>query len=150
MKEVFMKKKKIIIALFILIIMVLGLCIAYEKIFANNNGKYGNRLEGIEKVSIKAKQKKEIKKNIESLEISSKVELYLTGRIVKVIVTVKDDTGLDKAKETYAKLVEKLTDEQKKYFDIQVFLNKKEKDDSFPTIGYKHHNKDNVSWTKGR
>ncbi|MBP3800340.1 MAG: hypothetical protein ILA19_05110 [Bacilli bacterium] len=150
MKEVFMKKKKIIIALFILIIMVFGLCIAYEKIFANNNGKYGNRLEGIEKVSIKAKQKKEIKKNIESLKISSKVELYLTGRIVKVIVTVKDDTGLDKAKETYAKLVEKLTDEQKKYFDIQVFLNKKEKDDSFPTIGYKHHNKDNVSWTKGR
>lgn len=150
MKEVFMKKKKIIIALFILIIMVFGLCIAYEKIFANNNDKYGNRLEGIEKVSIKAKQKKEIKKNIESLKISSKVELYLTGRIVKVIVTVKDDTGLDKAKETYAKLVEKLTDEQKKYFDIQVFLNKKEKDDSFPTIGYKHHNKDNVSWTKGR
>ena len=127
MKRVFKKKRKIIIALLILIVMVIGLCIAYDKIFANNSGKYGNRLEGIEKVNVKPKQKKEIKKNI-----------------------IKDDVGLDKAKEIYTKLMEKLTDEQKKYFDIQVFLNKKGKDENFPTIGYKHHKKDNVSWTKDR
>lgn len=150
MKTVFMKKKKIIIALSILIVIVLGLCIAYEKIFANNNGKYGNRLEGIEKVNVNTKQKNEIKKNIESLEISNKVQVYLTGKIIKVIVDLKDDVTLDKAKETYTKLTEKLKDEQKKYFDLQVFLNKKSKDDNFPTIGYKHHNKDNVSWTKDR
>lgn len=150
MKTVFMKKKKIIIALSILIVIVLGLCIAYEKIFANNNGKYGNRLEGIEKVNVNTKQKNEIKKNIESLEISNKVQVYLTGKIIKVIVDLKDDVTLDKAKETYTKLTEKLKDEQKKYFDLQVFLNKKSKDDNFPIIGYKHHNKDNVSWTKDR
>ena len=150
MKRVFKKKRKIIIALLILIVMVIGLCIAYDKIFANNSGKYGNRLEGIEKVNVKPKQKKEIKKNIESLEISSKVEVYLTGRIVKTVATIKDDVELDKAKEIYTKLMEKLTDEQKKYFDIQVFLNKKGKDENFPTIGYKHHKKDNVSWTKDR
>ena len=75
---------------------------------------------------------------------------HLTGKIIKAIVYVNNDIGLDKAKESYTKLTEKLSDEQKKYFDIQIFLNKKEKDDNYPTIGYKHHNKDYVSWTKGR
>ncbi len=150
MNEIFRKKFKLIIAFIILIIIVLALCIVYETIFSNNNGKYGNRLEGMEKVSIKTKQKNEIKKNIESLQISSSVDVYLTGKLIKAIVYVNNDIGLDKAKESYTKLNEKLSDEQKKYFDIQIFLNKKEKDDNYPTIGYKHHNKDYVSWTKGR
>ena len=150
MKEVFRKKLKLIIAFAIVIVAVLAICIAYESIFANNNGKYGNRLEGIEKVNIKTKQKNEIKKNIESLEISSSVKVYLTGKILKATVVVKDDIGLDKAKETYNKVMEKLSDDQKKYFDIQIFLNKKSKDQNYPTIGYKNKNKQNPSWTKGR
>ena len=49
----------------------------FETIFSNNNGKYGDRLDGIEKVNVKAKQKNEIKKNIESLEMSTSVNVYL-------------------------------------------------------------------------
>jgi flagellar basal body-associated protein FliL len=150
MKSILKRKRKLIIALVFLIVIVLALCIAYESIFSNNSGKYGNRLEGIEKVDVKTKQKNEIKKNIESLEISTSVKVYLTGKIVKAVVVVKDDVDLGKAKESYNKLMEKLSDEQKKYFDVQVFLKKKGKDDNFPTIGYKHHAKENVSWTKGR
>lgn len=150
MKKIFKKKAKLIIALVILIVLVLALCIVYESIFANNNSKYGNRLDGIEQVNIKTKEKNEIKKNIESLDVSSSVKVSLTGKIVEVIVTVNDDVDLGKAKEVYNKVFEKLTDEQKKFFDIQIFLNKKGKDESFPTIGYKHHDKDYMSWTKGR
>ena len=150
MKEVFKKKRKLIIAFIIVIIAVLAICIAYESIFSNNNGKYGNRLDGIEAVNVKTKQKNEIKKNIESLEMSSSVKVYLTGKIIKAVVVVKDDTDLTKGKLTYDKILEKLSDDQKKYFDIQIFLSKKGKDDNFPTIGYKHHNKEYISWTKGR
>ena len=150
MKSILKRKRKLIIALVFLIVIVLALCIAYESIFSNNNGKYGNRLEGIEKVEVKTKQKNEIKKNIESLEASTSIKVYLTGKTIKAVVVVKDDVDLGKAKESYNKLMEKLSDEQKKYFDIQVFLKKKGKDDNFPTIGYKHHAKENVSWTKGR
>ena len=136
MKDIIKRKKKLIIALSICVILVLALCIAYEVIFANNSGKYGNRLEGIQKVNITKTQQKKIKDNIETLEISKSVSVYL-----------KDDVALDKSKETYVKLLEQLTDEQKKYFDIEIFLEKKVKDESFPIIGYKHHNKENVSWT---
>lgn len=147
MKDIIKRKKKLIIALSICVILVLALCIAYEVIFANNSGKYGNRLEGIQKVNITKTQQKKIKDNIETLEISKSVSVYLTGKILKTVVVLKDDVALDKSKETYVKLLEQLTDEQKKYFDIEIFLEKKVKDESFPIIGYKHHNKENVSWT---
>ena len=148
MKTILRKKRKLIIALVILVILVLALCIVYESIFANNNSKYGNRLDGIEQVNIKVKQKNEIKKNIETLEMSSNVKVSLTGKTLEVVITAKDDTGLDKAKESYTKVMEKLSDEQKKFFDVQIFLNKKGKDESFPAIGYKHHNKESISWSK--
>lgn len=147
MKDIIKRKKKLIIALSICVILVLALCIAYEVIFANNSGKYGNRLEGIQKVNITKTQQKKIKDNIETLEISKSVSVYLTGKILKTVVVLKDDVALDKSKETYVKLLEQLTDKQKKYFDIEIFLEKKVKDESFPIIGYKHHNKENVSWT---
>ena len=147
MKDIIKRKKKLIIALSICVILVLALCIAYEVIFANNSGKYGNRLEGIQKVNITKTQQKKIKDNIETLEISKSVSVYLTGKILKTVVVLKDDVALDKSKETYVKLLEQLADEQKKYFDIEIFLEKKVKDESFPIIGYKHHNKENVSWT---
>ena len=98
MKKIFKKKAKLIIALVILIVLVLALCIVYESIFANNNSKYGNRLDGIEQVNIKTKEKDEIKKNIESLDVSSSVKVSLTGKIVEVIVTIKDYIDLGKAK----------------------------------------------------
>lgn len=148
MKTILRKKRKLIIALVILVILVLALCIVYESIFANNNSKYGNRLDGIEQVNIKVKQKNEIKKNIETLEMFSNVKVSLTGKTLEVVITAKDDTGLDKAKESYTKVMEKLSDEQKKFFDVQIFLNKKGKDESFPAIGYKHHNKESISWSK--
>lgn len=148
MKTILRRKAKLIVALIILIVLVLALCIVYESIFANNNSKYGNRLDGIEQVSIKVKQKNEIKKNVETLEMSSSVKVSLTGKILEVMIDVKDDTSLDKAKESYGKVMEKLSDEQKKYFDVQIFLNKKDKDQSFPSIGYKHHNRENISWSK--
>lgn len=150
MKEIFKKKTKLMIAFGIVIVAVLALCIVYESIFSNNSGKYGNRLEGIEKVNIKTKQKNEIKKNIESLEMSSSVKVFLTGKILKVVVVVKDDTDLAKGKLTFDKVIEKLSDDQKKYFDLEIYLSKKGKDDNFPTIGYKNHNKEYISWTKGR
>ena len=48
------------------------------------------------------------------------------------------------------KVIEKLSDKQKKYFDVQIFIKKSSKDEKFPIIGYKHHNKDNITWTKDR
>ena len=46
--------------------------------------------------------------------------------------------------------IKKLKKEQKKYYDIQVFVQKSKETNEFPIIGYKHHTKDSFSWTKDR
>ena len=40
------------------------------------------------------------------------------------MITVNDDIELDKAKETAGKILEKLSDEEKKFYDVQIFVSK--------------------------
>lgn len=141
---------RLIIVLAIFIAIVFGCFIAYNSIFVNNQSKYGSRLDGINEVKIDDKKKNEIKKNIESLQITKSVSIRLSGKIIEVMITVNDDTGSDKAKETAGKVLEKLSDEEKKFYDIQIFISKTTDDAKYPIVGYKHHAKDYVNWTKDR
>ena len=141
---------KLIIVLAIFVVIVLGAFIAYNMIFVNTSTKYGSRLDGIENVRISDNTKNDIKKNIETLEITNSITIRLSGKTINVITIVKDDTEVGKAKEISGKITEKLSEEQKKYYDIQVLISKKNDDSKFPIIGYKHHTKDYYSWTKER
>lgn len=141
---------RLIIVLVIFIGLVFGCFIAYNSIFVNNQSKYGSRLDGINEVKIDDKKKKEIKENIESLQITKSVSIRLSGKTINVMITVNDDIELDKAKETAGKILEKLSDEEKKFYDVQIFVSKDTDDAKYPILGYKHHSKDYVNWTKDR
>ena len=141
---------RLIIVLVIFIGLVFGCFIAYNTIFVNNQSKYGSRLDGIDEVKIDDNKKKEIKENIESLQITKSISIRLSGKTINVMITVNDDIGLDKAKETAGKILEKLSDEEKKFYDVQIFVSKDTDDAKYPILGYKHHSKDYVNWTKDR
>ena len=66
------------------------------------------------------------------------------------IETVNDDVGLDTAKLLSSKVLEKLDEDQKKFYDIQVFVKKDTDAKDFPIIGYKQNNKESFAWTKDR
>lgn len=141
---------RLIIVLVIFIGLVFGCFIAYNTIFVNNQSKYGSRLDGIDEVKIDDNKKKEIKENIESLQITKSISIRLSGKTINVMITVNDDIELDKAKETAGKILEKLSDEEKKFYDVQIFVSKDTDDAKYPILGYKHHSKDYVNWTKDR
>ena len=42
------------------------------------------------------------------------------------------------------------TNKERKVYDVQVFIKKDGKDETFPIIGYLHHGKENFSWTRDR
>ena len=112
---------------------------------------YGNRLDGIEKVKISAQKFESIEESLENEGAIAKATVELKGRLLNVIIVLEDDTTKDTAKIFPGKVVEQLTEKQNKYYDIQVFLQKKNEDDaSFPIIAYKHHQKDGFSFTKDR
>lgn len=148
----YLKEHKVVVAavIFMLIIVVLAFFVK-EAFFTNSkNAVYGNRLDGIEKVKIDSNQKDEIIKNVEEDSAVKKATYKLQGKIINITIIVNDDIGLDTAKAVAGKVLEKIEEDQKKYYDVQVFIKKDTDAKDFPIIGYKQHSKGEFSWTKDR
>lgn len=142
MKE--LKKNKYTLIVFFIF---LGLFIVGAVVFSivmpsgNDNEKYGNRLDDIKKAGLTI-TKEETSKIVESVEKVSYVKSASTsveGRIINVIVTVKDKTSVKEAKALDKTVLASISDKQKKLYDVQLLIkNENEKAKDFPMIGYKN------------
>ena len=145
------KNKFVIIAIAVFLILVI---IAFQVVnmFFPEEGKalYGDRLEGIEEVELSDKKLSSMSSAIEDDAAVKEASVSVAGKIVEVIITVQDDTTVDTAKGLNAIVLEQLDDDEKGFYDIQIFVKKDTDAADFPIIGYKHHAKDSFSWTKNR
>ena len=140
---------RIIVGLIIVIFLVIIGIMAKNFFFPSDNEiYYGTRLEGIDKVKITDKKKEELKEHFK--DSSKKITVRLAGRIIYFDITVNDDISVDNARDMANKTLEKLSDEEKAYYDIQFIISNEKEKDHFPIIGYKHHTKQGISWTKNR
>jgi len=99
---------------------------------------YGNRLEGIEKVELTESDTSKIVKNLKDEDIVTSASTHLSGKILNVIVEVKDKTSEKKAKGLKKQAIETLTKEQLAFYDVQLFLTNENKEaKGYPIIGYK-------------
>ena len=145
------KNKFVIIAIGAFLILVI-LVFQVVSVFFPKEGKalYGNRLEGIEKVEITDSKKEQIENSLKEDSITKEANVSVAGKIIEVIVIVQDDTTIDAAKTLSTKVLNSLNENEKIFYDIQVFIKKDTDANNFPIIGYKHHAKENFSWTKDR
>jgi len=128
------------------------LVVQIKQVFFPNVSKaiYGDRLDGIEKVKITKSEQNKIKDSLKENANVEKVNIVISGKIFNVLITVKNETSLDDAKGLGATVLTNLEDKQKKFYDVQVFVQKTNDSKQFPIIGYKHHTKDDFTWTKDR
>ncbi len=146
----FIKRNKGTIIAVVVFLVVLIFVVQIFNAFLSSDEKalYGNRLEGKDAVAISKQQKEDI---ITSLKEDTKdIKVREQGRILNITITAKDDASLENAKSLGTKVLEPLKNNQKEYYDIQVFIKKDIESNNFPIIGYKHHTKDNYTWTKDR
>ena len=145
------KNKFVIIAIGIFLILVI-LAFQVVNIFFPEEGKalYGNRLDGIEAVEITDSKKGQIESSLKEDAITKEAKVSVAGKIIEVIVTVQDDTTKDAAKALATRVLDSLEEDEKAFYDIQIFVKKDTDASDFPIIGYKHHAKDAFSWTKDR
>ena len=148
----FIRKNKftiIEICCFLLLVVVL---VQVKNIFFPNMGKaiYGKRLEGIESAKVTDDKLSTVKENLGAQDSISKVSILINGKIINVMLTVGDDLGLDQAKALSDVVYQEFSPDVQKFYDFQVFIQKKNGASNFPIIGYKHHNKENFSWTRDR
>lgn len=148
----FLKEHKVVVAAVIFMLIIIAIAfVAKKTLFSNSdNAVYGNRLEGIDAVKIDSKQKKEILDNVKNDTAVKNATYKLQGKLINITIVVNDDVGVDTARALSNKVLEKLQDKQKKYYDIQVFVKKENGGKNFPIIGYKHTSKEGFSWTKDR
>ena len=143
------KHSHLIVGIVILIFLVIIAIMAKNFFFPNDQeAYYGTRLEGIDKIKISDKKKEELKENFK--DSSKSITIRLQGRIIYLDIKVNDDVSVDAAREMSNKTLEKLSDEEKAYYDIQFMIGNDKDKDHFPIIGYKHHTKQGISWTKNR
>ena len=145
------KNKFVIIAIGVFLILVI-LAFQVVNMFFPEEGKalYGNRLDGIEEVEITDSKKEQIENSLKEDAITKEASVSVAGKIIEVIVTVQDDTTKDAAKALTTRVLDSLEDDEKSFYDVQIFIKKDTEASDFPIIGYKYHAKDSFSWTKDR
>ena len=126
MKEKKRRKIKIgyIFAL-VVIVAVIGVSI-FLILPGTGSSKYGDRLEGIEKVSFNKKDQTKITDKIESNENVTKASLDIKGKIIYIIYNVKSELSLDDSKKIAEESLDAISDEVKSYYDIQYIITKKD------------------------
>ena len=152
MKKVFKLMKKhsrLIVGLIIVVFLVIIGIMAKNFFFPDDaEAYYGTRLEGIDKVKITDKHKEELKEEFK--ESSNSITVRVQGRIIYFDVKLNEGVSVDTARNLSSKTLEKLSDDEKAYYDIQFIISNDSDKDHFPIMGYKHHTKSGISWTKNR
>lgn len=148
----FYKNNRVYVILMVIsIVCILSILIGIIVYFVGQSSKdpYGSRLEGIEAVEIKEDRLTEIENVVKENELVTKVNTNIQGKIIYVVVTLSDGTPTD-AENISVKAMEKLSEEEKAFYDIQFMFSSTSKSDDnvFPLMGYKKASSTAISWTK--
>ena len=109
---------------------------------------YGSRIEGKSAIEISNETVNAVKEGLK--DRTSSVNIRVAGKIVEISIKANEDVSLEDAKNLGKKALESFSDEEKKYYDFQIFVENENNTAQFPIIGYKHKTKENISWTRDR
>ena len=148
----FLKKNKRTVIVIICCLVLTIILFALKLTFFPNEAKaiYGDRLNGLNETRIKNSDLEQIESNLKEKEGIEKISTSTSGRILNVIITVKEDVSLESVKSFPDEIDKALDESQKKAYDVQVFIKKNKEDDKFPVLAYRHQGGDHYSFTKDR
>ena len=136
----------IIIALGFILFLIL-LIIFFQMLIGGSSDKYGNRLDGIDKVKISNETFEGVKKEVTDTELTEDVSTRVQGKIVYTTITLKSDTSKDKAKEIASATLDNYSEDELKFYDFSFFLKWKGEEGDTVVTGNKHHSLDSITWT---
>lgn len=146
----FIKKHRIgLIVTGVILVLVILMFFGIKNAFFSNMGQsvYGNRLDGIEKYPIDDAVIKDIETTLKDTGNISSFKYELKGRLMNFIIEVNADVDLTTSRAFADKIAEKLSEDIKSFYDIQVYLTCIDKESElYPTIGYKHKTSVGFKW----
>ena len=150
MKKMYKENKTLFIILLIALICIIisGALLFKYFYFGNGQSKYGDRLKGIEEVTITDEHKDEVIKSIEEDEKVINSDLFVTGKIIYIKINFESSATLPEAQSVAVKSLDKFSDEEKGFYDISYTLYQEanEAGDGFRIMGAKNVNGTNLVW----
>lgn len=145
-----LKENKLLLAVIIMAAIIVISIITVIIMITSGGGhdEYGNRLSGIENYAVGENQISDLKSTISSFDSVKNVDYRLQGRVVNITIELDNNIALDTAKEYANKTLEYFDEDQKGFYDIQVFLTTKEESETYPVIGYKNKTSNELVWKK--
>ena len=144
----FIYKYRIFLAiLFVIVMGVFGFLIVKSYLKPDDEKVvYGNRLDGIDDVSITKEKKNKIIESVKEKENITNVNISLQGAIINISITAeKESNTIDVMKEIGKEILTQFTEKELKFYDIQFFI--KNVDNNYNMIGYKNKNSESIFWT---
>ena len=147
----FIKKHKILVIFLILLILLVIAGVTLYKTLAPDLHKdtYGNRLDGIDQHQIKWDVVSKLKQDLTEKDFILKVDYHNKGKILNFLVDVNGSVDEATAKSIADLIASAFMEEEKGFYDIQVFITCSEVEESeiYPMIGYKHKSSAVFTWS---
>lgn len=148
----FIKKNKLLIPIIVILVFLLiitAICLKGMFFGSNSLSAYGDRLKGIENVKLEQSKIDSVKDYIMSNKNCNSVTYNLSGKQVKFIIEVKEETDELSVESLLNGLLTKFSDDEKNFYDFQVFIiNEKNGTELYPMLAYKHRNSDKFTISK--
>lgn len=143
------KNKKKVIVIFVILIVLAIFVFASYKLFKyltpdTKDSVYGDRCELTEGIDITSERKKMIKETVESYDGMKLSNVDVKCNLIDIVIVVDDETELSNVKEMSTKLLTAFTEEELKYYDIELLVDSKSEDSEvYPVIGTRHKTNNN-------
>ncbi len=138
----------ILMALVIVCFVLIGTVLVQCFYVGGNKDKYGDRLEGIDKVALKASFIQDTESKLIAEEIVKKAEIIVTGKIVYISMNFDAPTTLVEAQSMAQKSLEYFSEAEKAFYDFMFTLKEAKTDtsDGFLISGAKNKNGTGLVW----
>lgn len=151
MKKLFYENRILFVLITLIVVSVIIIISGLFIYFFNGSGKsvYGNRLNDIENYKISKDIEAKINDLYKDTAVDS-VKYDLKGKIIYIIIDLKENVALVDAQTLALKSLEAFTEEEKGYYDIQLMVTAtklEEKSELYPMLGYKNAKNAQVVWT---
>ena len=151
-KDLILRHKILTIICFLAVIGIIALGFIFLNMFVSGSGKYGNRLDGIEKVVIDSKEKREVVSFLEEKDTVKEASVRVQGKIVYINIVFTRDASLDRAKAVATETLALFEDKEKEFYDFGYFLTQEEVEDKedkgFIVTGSKNAKLEAITWIK--
>lgn len=150
MKKLYHENKTLFVLLTVaLVCIVLSIILLFKYFyFGNGETKYGNRLDGIESVTISDDALSDAESKIKDNKLVSNATVKVTGKIVYIKITFDVAASLVEGESVAVKSLDYFTEAEKAFYDFNYTLYQESTSDKdgFIIMGAKNVNGSNLVW----